>query len=290
MTLLAFPNFSEGRDEGRIARLVEAFSGVEVLDVHSDPLHNRTAVTLAGEGAALAAALVAGADAAIAAIDMNGHTGAHPCVGALDVCAVVWPAPGDREAATALALEVAATIGTLGVPVFLYGDLASSQERRERFFFRRGGLEELRRRMAAGEIVPDEGPAEPHPTAGATLVTARRPLVAFNVELDSGDLNVAESVAADLRESGGGLPGVRALGLPIDERRSQVSTNIHDPGAVPLRVVVERVRELAAVHGAKPVAAELVGLAPAAALAGYPDDVPIEGFDPSLHLIENRLK
>jgi glutamate formiminotransferase len=289
MPLLAFPNFSEGRDEARIARLASSLAGAETLDLHSDAVHNRTAVTLAGEEGELGAALVAGAEAAIAEIDMNGHEGAHPCVGALDVCAVVWLAPEQREAATALALETAAAIGALGVPVFLYGDLASRDERRERFFYRRGGLAELRRRMASGELVPDEGPAEPHATAGATLVTARRPLVAFNVELDTGDVDVAASIAADLRESGGGLPGVRALGLPVDGGRSQVSTNIHDPDSVPLATVVERVRELAAAHGAAPLVAELVGLAPRAALAGYPEDVPIAGFDPARHVIENRL-
>jgi glutamate formiminotransferase len=143
--------------------------------------------------------------------------------------------------------------------------------------------------MEGGELVPDFGPHVPHRRGGATLVTARPPLAAFNVELDSGDVEVARSVAAGLRESGGGLPGVRAIGLLLSSGRAQVSTNVHDPFAVPLAAVVERVRELASALGARPLEAELVGLAPAAALAGYPQDVPLRGFDPARHLIERRL-
>jgi glutamate formiminotransferase len=122
-----------------------------------------------------------------------------------------------------------------------------------------------------------------------TLVTARPPLGAFNVELDSGDVELARSVAAGLRESGGGLPGVRAIGLALSSGRGQVSTNVHDLLAVPLAEVVERVRSLAAPLGARPVEAELIGLIPEAALAGYPEDVPIRGFDPARHTIERRL-
>ena len=143
--------------------------------------------------------------------------------------------------------------------------------------------------MESGELRPDFGPREPHPRAGATLVTARAPLAAFNVELDSGDIEIARAVAAELREAGGGPPGVRALGLLLGNGRAQVSTNVHDPLAVPLAAVVERVRELAAPLGARPLEAELVGLIPAAALAGYPADVPIRGFDPAAHVIERRL-
>ena len=144
--------------------------------------------------------------------------------------------------------------------------------------------------MESGELLADHGPAEPHPRAGATLVTARPPLAAFNVELDSDDVEVARAVAAGLRESGGGLPGVRAIGLALGGGRGQVSTNVHDPAATPLALVVERVRALAAPLGARPVEAELVGLIPEAALAGYPQDVPIRGFDPGRHTIERRLE
>ncbi len=132
--------------------------------------------------------------------------------------------------------------------------------------------------MESGELRPDAGPSLPHRSAGATLVTARPPLAAFNVELDSGEVELARAVAAGLRESGGGLIGVRAIGLALGSGRTQVSTNVHDPFAVPLGAVVERVRTLAAPLGARPVEAELVGLVPAAALVDYPEDVPIRGL------------
>ncbi|HKG37259.1 MAG TPA: hypothetical protein VKA89_12560 [Solirubrobacterales bacterium] len=290
--LLSAPNFSAGRDIAAIAALRSALDsrrGARVLDRHSDPDHNRTVFTLAGERRPLGEALVAGADAATAQIDMSRHRGLHPCIGALDVCPLIYLSDADRAAAQSNALSVAEALGELGIPVFFYGELAVSEDRRERAFFRNGGLEELGARMANAELAPDAGPAVPHPTAGATLITARPPLAAFNVELDTPDALVAQRIAADLRESGGGLPGVRAIGLPLESGRAQVSTNVGDPIGVPLAMVVERVRELAAAQGARPVEAELVGLAPAAALEGYPDDVPIRGFDPEQHLIESRL-
>jgi glutamate formiminotransferase len=288
--LLAVPNVSEGRDEGRIAALVGAFSRpAALLDRHSDGDHNRTVLTLAGTPEALREALGAGAAAAVEAIDMRAHEGAHPAIGALDVCPLVWTARAEREAARAAAAEVAAGIGELGVPVFFYGDLASGPEHAERAYFRDGGLAELWVRMEAGELRSDRGPDLPHRTAGATLVTARPPLGAFNLELDTADLGIARAVAAGLREFGGGLPGVRAIGLPLRGGRAQVSTNVHDPVATPLGDVVEGVRRLAAPLGARPVEAELIGLIPAAALAGYPEDVPIRGFDPDRHTIERRL-
>ncbi len=289
-SLLAVPNVSEGRDATRIAELEAAFANsVALLDRHSDPDHNRTVLTLAGGAGMLPDALSQGAAKAIEIVDMSEHAGAHPAIGALDVCPVVWLEPGDRELAQSLALEVAERIGGLGVPVFLYGALAGSPEHLERAFFRNGGLAELWLRMEAGELQPDFGPALPHRTAGATLVTARPPLAAFNVELDSSDIDVARAVAAGLRESGGGLPGVRAIGLTLSSGRTQVSTNVHDPLAVSLGDIVERVRALAAPRGARPVEAELVGLVPAGALEGYPADVPIRDLDPVRQTIERRL-
>jgi glutamate formiminotransferase len=289
-TLLAVPNVSEGRDAARIAALEEAFSaGASLLDRHSDGDHNRTVLTLAAEPEALRGALARGAAAAFEAIDMTDHEGAHPAIGALDVCPLVWLDRDDLGAARAVALEIAARIGELGVPVFLYGELASGPERVERAYFRNGGLAELWVRMEGGGLRPDFGPHLPHPQAGATLVTARPPLAAFNLELDSGDLEVARAVAAGLRESGGGPAGVRAIGLPLSSGRTQVSTNVHDPLAVPLAAVVERARALADPLGARPVEAELVGLVPEAALAGFPPDLPIRDFDPALGTIEGRL-
>lgn len=289
-TLLAVPNVSEGRDSRRIERLEEAFSGgASLLDRHSDPDHDRTVFTLAGRSGPLREALVSGAEKAIESLDMSGYDGLHPAVGALDVCPVVWIDAADRASARTEAAAVAEQIGGLGVPVFLYGEMATRPEHFERAYFRNGGLAELWLRMEGGELQPDHGPALPHRTAGVTLVTARPPLAAFNVELDSGDLDIARAVAAGLRESGGGLPGVRAIGLVLSSGRVQVSTNVQDPLAVPLVEIVERVRALAAPLDARPLDAEIVGLVPAAALAAYPADVPIRNFAPSDQTIEGRL-
>lgn len=290
MALLAVPNVSEGRDPDRIRALEAAFTrGATLLDCHTDADHNRSVFTLAADAGSLRATLLAGAESTVELIDMSRHSGLHPCIGALDVCPVVWLDSADHDAARAEAVSVAEAIGDLGVPVFGYGELASSAERVERAHFRRGGPAELRRRMESGGLAPDWGPSRPHPTAGATLLTARPPLAAFNVLLDSGDVEVARRVAAALRESGGGLPGVRAIGLLLSGGRAQVSTNVQDPLAVPLAAVVERVGKLAAAEGAAPAEAEIVGLVPEASLEGYPADVPIRGFDPAEGVIERRL-
>jgi glutamate formiminotransferase len=288
--LLAVPNVSEGRDASRIKALQRAFThGAGLLDRHSDADHDRTVFTLAGSGAPLRDALVAGAEQAVETVDMTAYDGMHPAIGALDVCPLVWIDPEGREAARSEAVELAAQIGGLGVPVFLYGELASRPEHGERAYFRNGGLAELWLRMEGGGLHPDFGPGLPHRTAGVTLVTARPPLAAFNLELDSDDVEIARAVAAGLRESGGGLPGVRAMGLPLSSGRTQVSTNLHDPFAVPLGAVVERVRDLAEPLGARPVEAEIVGLVPRAALAGFPGDLPIRDFNPAERTIEARL-
>jgi glutamate formiminotransferase / 5-formyltetrahydrofolate cyclo-ligase len=289
--LLAVPNVSEGRDTARIAALERAFGeGVSLLDRHSDADHNRTVFTLAGTATALQRALARGAATAVESIDMNEHEGVHPAIGALDVCPFVWLAPEEREAAASAAAVAADAIAALAVPVFFYGAMATGPDHVERAYFRNGGLAELWLRMEAGELRPDRGPALPHRTAGATLVTARGPLGAFNVELDSGDLETAQAVAAGLRESGGGLAGVRAIGLPLASGSTQVSTNVHDPIAVTLGEVIERIRTLAGPLGAHPVEAELVGLIPEAALDGYPSDVPLRDFDPARQTIERRLE
>jgi glutamate formiminotransferase / 5-formyltetrahydrofolate cyclo-ligase len=290
--LLAVPNFSEGRDGARIEAISTAFAtGAALLDTHSDPVHNRTVLTLSGLPDSLAEALANGARACVESIDMRRHEGAHPCIGALDVCPVVWLREKDREPARAEALAAARGIAAEArVPVFLYGELASHLARRERAFFRAGGLVELRRRLDSGELRPDFGPAELHPSAGATLVTARPPLAAFNVELEGAGIEAAREIADRLRESGGGLAGVRALGIDLGGGRTQVSTNVHDPIAVPLAHVIERVRSLAAARGARPVAAEVIGLVPEASVDGLPDDVPLVGFDPAKHVIERRLR
>lgn len=290
--LLAVPNFSEGRDEGRIESISTAFAtGAALLDTHSDSIHNRTVLTLSGPAGSLAAALAHGARACVEAIDMSRHEGAHPAIGALDVCPVVWLHEDDRDAAREEALATAREISAeAGVPVFLYGELAVHQSHRERAFFRAGGPVELMRRVEGGELRPDFGPAELHPTAGATLVTARPPLAAFNVELAGADLPLAREIASRLREAGGGLEGVRAIGIDLGKGRTQVSTNIHDPARVPLATVAVRIRELAGPHGARPVGAEIVGLVPERALDGWPEALPIAGFDPAKHVIERRVR
>jgi glutamate formiminotransferase / 5-formyltetrahydrofolate cyclo-ligase len=290
VSLLAVPNFSEGRDTSVIAAIrgvLDADRGL--LDRHSDSQHNRTVYTVFGEGRDLVELLVAAARVAIERIDMRRHRGLHPCVGALDVCPLVWLDAEGHEPARLRARSVAERIAGLGVPVFLYGELASSEERRERAHFREGGLPALRERMIAGKVAPDFGPALPHLTAGATLVAARPPLAAFNIELDAADPLVAQRIATALRERGGGLAGVRAIGLPLEGGRTQVSTNVQDPIAVPLREVVARVRELAAQQGARPVEAEVVGLVPQAAMQDFPAELPLRGFDPERHVIERRL-
>jgi glutamate formiminotransferase len=284
--LVAVPNVSEGRDRAVLERLEASVAPARVLDLHVDPDHNRAVYTLAARQGELAAGLVGLARAAAHEIDLREHEGIHPHVGALDVMPVVWQHEARRGAACAEALTAAGLVGEeAGVPVFLYGDLATRPEHAERAWLRRGGPGELARRMAEGEVVPDYGPPHAHPSAGATLTTARPPLLAFNVDLATDDVELAKSIAAGLRESGGGPPGVRALGLYLAERgRAQVSTNVHDHRAVPLAEIVERVRARA------PVAeGELIGLAPRAAFEGFPEDVPLRGFTPERHILEEAL-
>lgn len=289
--LLAVPNVSVGRDLALVERLGAAFSeSATLLDTHSDEAHNRSVFTLASEAGSVVDALAAGAEAAIEAIDLTAHEGDHPRIGALDVAPVVYLTTDGRDRAQDQALAAAERIAGLGVPVFLYGELASIPERRERAYFRRGGLDALRGRMRSGEVHPDLGPSELHPTAGATLVTARPPLAAFNIEFEGMTLTQAQAVAAALRESGGGRPGVRAIALAMSNDVTQISTNIHDPVAIPLSEVVARARELAAPYAGRARAAEIVGLVPEAALAGFPPDVPLPGFDRARGTIEAHLK
>jgi glutamate formiminotransferase / 5-formyltetrahydrofolate cyclo-ligase len=284
VVLLAVPNVSEGRDAARVDALAGAFAPARLLDVHSDPDHNRSVFTLASEQGELALALESGARACAESIDVSAHDGLHPHVGALDVAPVVYLSDDQRGAAVAEALTAATFIGRLGIPVFLYGQLATDPSRAERADLRRGGPAALGQRIASGELEPDYGPAQLHPSAGATLVTARPPLIAFNVELATADVDAARSIAAQIRESGGGFPGLRAIGLLLEQSgRAQVSMNVHDHTSAPLAQIVARIAARA------PVAeAELVGLAPAAALADFPAEIPLrnrrtieDALDPS---------
>ncbi len=290
---MSVPNFSEGRDAASVRAISTALvanGGVRLLDVHWDADHHRSVYTLAGAPGALPDALLAGADEAVSRIDVVGDAqastprGEHPHVGALDVAPVVYLDESARGAACAQALVIADRIGhELQVPVFLYGELAGGRTRAQ---LRSGGVAGLARRIAAGELSPDFGPHRLHPTAGATLVGVRPPLVAFNLQLaPPARVADARAIAALIREGGAeGLPGVRAIGVRLGGAVAQVSMNVERPFEVPLALVLERVRAHAPV-----ASAELVGLAPRVAFADFPDDVPLPGFDPARHLIESVL-
>jgi glutamate formiminotransferase len=265
--LEAVPNFSEGRDRATVEAIGGALSAhARLLDVHVDADHNRSVFTLAGQEAELVDALAAGIACAATRIDLRAHEGAHPRVGAADVVPLVAVWPEDLERARAAALELAARVGEeLLLPVFLYGEVGSG---RGPAFFRRGGYGELQKRLDAGELTPDLGPARLDPSAGAVLVGARRPLIAFNVNLRTDDLEVAREIAAVVRETGRGFPGVRALGFALPSRGLvQVSMNVEDPDRAALHEIVARVRAEAAARGVETAESELVGLLPAGAAA-----------------------
>ena len=257
--------FSEGRCREIIDACVEAASapGVRVLDVSSDPDHNRTVLTLLAEAAELVGAIEALAAAAAEYIDVGSHQGVHPLLGALDVVPFVPLEQDAMPAAIEAAHRTANALGALGLPVFLYGKAAPDPGRVALADHRRGGLRRLAERMASGEWLPDRGPHRLHPTGGAVCVGARPPLVAFNLLLDTDQLAAAKRIAASLRESGGGPPGVRALGFFLESRgQVQVSVNLTDCDRASLLDVVQRADELAQAAGLQVVETELVGLAP----------------------------
>ncbi len=259
------PNISEGRRRDVIEACVAAPSmrGVRVLDVSSDPDHNRTVLTLLGAGDDLVRAVTALAAAAIDRIDVGAHSGVHPFLGALDVAPFVPLEAGQMPAAVDAARKCADALAALDLPVLLYGEAAATPGRTALADHRRGGLARLAQRMASGEWPPDRGPSRLHPTGGAVCVGARPLLVAFNLLLDTGELAAAKRIAASLRESGGGPPGVRALGFLLESRgQAQVSVNLTDCDRTSLLDVVNRADELAAVGGARVVETELIGLAP----------------------------
>jgi glutamate formiminotransferase len=288
LPLESVPNFSEGREQATLAALADALGGpADLLDVHADADHNRSVFTVVGEEDDLVDALLAGVACARDRIDLRGHEGAHPRVGAADVVPVVPISPDDMPRARATATTLARRIGDdVGLPVFLYGELAPGCGPA---FFRRGGPEELQRRIDGGELKPDFGPERLDPSAGAVLVGARRPLIAFNVNLKGG-LETAREVAALVRETGGGFPGVRALGLELPSAGLvQVSMNVEDWEAAALHDIVARVEQEALFRGATVVGAELVGLMPAgAAAAAAGAMLRIDGFDSS-RVLELRL-
>jgi glutamate formiminotransferase len=285
LPLESVPNFSEGRDQATIDAIGDALAAhAQVLDVHADPDHNRSVFTLVGSEDELADALVAGVRIAAERIDLDEHDGAHPCIGAADVVPIVPLRPEDLERARRAAAVIGARIGAIGLPVFMY-----APPDRGPAFYRRGGRVELERRLEAGELAPDFGPAALHPTAGGVILGARTPLIAFNVNL-RGSLAVAREVAALVRERGGGFPGVRALGLDLPRAGLvQVSMNVEDWEAAALHELVDRIAAEAEPRGAEVAGSELVGLMPAGAAAAAAGAVlRIDGFDAS-RVLELRL-
>jgi len=294
------PNVSEGRRAEVVDEIVAAFAvpGVLVLDRSSDPDHHRTVITLMGPGPALVEAAVAGARACAGLIDLNHHRGVHPRMGALDVLPFIPFGAETRlrggddsdldcaDLAERAGRRIAAEVG---VPVYLYGAAARHPGWSALPAVRGRGFEALR---AAPDRVPDFGGPGLHPTAGATAAGAREVLIAYNVELADADLALARRIASAVRERDGGLPAVRAMGVPLASRgrgEVQVSMNLLDWRATPPAAAYAAVAALAEKHGARVEASEIVGLAPAGALDGVvPADLRLRGFSPDM-LLESRL-
>ncbi len=290
LPLESVPNVSEGRDEATLGELRAAFSKpARLLDVHSDWDHHRSVFTLVGSGEELIATLLAGIAAAVELVDLREHEGAHPRIGSADVVPLVPLEPEAEPEARAAALALADRVGSeLGLPVFFYGRLTEGG--REPAFFRRGGQPELQRRIDSGELRPDRGPERLHPTAGGVLIGVRRPLIAFNVNLRSDDVEAARAIAGLVRERDGGFPGVRALGLDLPRAGLvQVSMNVTDWQAASLHEIVARIAAEAEARGIEVAGSELVGLMPAGpAVEAAGTLLRIEGFEPS-RVLELRL-
>lgn len=290
LPLESVPNVSEGRDDVTLRALREAFSApARLLDVHTDLDHHRSVFTLVGSGEELVETLFAGIATAAERIDLREHEGAHPRIGAADVVPLVPLEDAAEQDARDAALALADRVGSeLELPVFFYGRLTG--DRREPAFFRRGGPEGLQRRIEAGELRPDRGPDRLHPRAGGVLVGVRSPLVAFNVNLLSEDVETAREIAGLVRERDGGFPGVRALGLDLPRAGLvQVSMNVTDWQAARLHEIVGRIETEAAVRGIELAGSELVGLMPAGpAVEAAGELLRIESFDPS-RVLELRL-
>jgi glutamate formiminotransferase len=293
------PNLSEGRRPEVVDQLVAAFAGaspeVLLLDRGSDPDHNRSVLTLAGPGPALVEAAVAGAVACARLIDLRAHRGVHPRMGALDVLPFVPLGRATRlRGAADPALDCAALAelagrriaAEAGIPVYLYGAAARRPERSALPAVRGRGFEALH---SAG-LEPDLGGPGLHPTAGATAAGAREVLVAYNVDLAGADLGLARRIATAVRERDGGLPAVRAMGVALTERGlAQVSMNLLDYRVTPPVAAFAAVAALAERAGARVAGSEIVGLVPAAALAGTdPADLRLHGFTAD-RLLEERL-
>ena len=284
MIIECVANVSEGRDARAIAAMTEAVGsvpGARLADVHSDPDHHRSVFTILGHGADVEAATLALAAAALARVDMRVHQGLHPRLGALDVVPFVPLRDAPMQAAAEAAWRVGEAVAARhAIPVYFYGAAARRPERRELPDVRRGGYEDLAARLATPAGAPDAGPARFDPRAGAAVVGARDVLVAYNVWLATADVELARAVARAVRARDGGLPAVRALGVPLPTRGLvQVSMNLLDVRITPLPVAFDRVADEARRRGANVRRGELVGLAPRAAFAGRsPESVGLADF------------
>ncbi len=291
----SIPNISEGRRTeviDAIAAAVASTPGVWLLDRSSDPSHNRTVLTLAGPPAAVRDAILALYACAVDAIDLRQHQGEHPRLGAVDVVPFV-PIDGMTMAdCVGLAREVGAEVAArFALPVYFYEEAASDPARRNLEDIRRGEFEGLADKMTRPGWAPDAGPKAPHPRAGATVIGARMPLIAYNINLASDRLDVARTIASAVRHSSGGLRYVKAMGVMLEPRHiAQVSMNLTNVEKTPIPRVFEFVKREAARYGVGILGSEIVGLVPQAALLAAAEYyLQIEGFTPSL-VLENRLR
>jgi glutamate formiminotransferase / 5-formyltetrahydrofolate cyclo-ligase len=291
----SIPNVSEGRRPEVIARIADAIrrtGGVRLLDHSSDASHNRSVFTLAGDAAGVKGATLALIEQAVAAIDLRAHRGEHPRLGAVDVVPFV-PIEGITMAeCVALAKEVGAAVAErFGLPVFLYEEASSTPARKNLEDIRRGEFEGLAAKMGNPEWAPDFGPAAPHPSAGAVVIGARMPLIAYNINLNTNRLDVAKKIAAAIRHSSGGLRYVKAAGFTLDDRGIvQVSMNLTNYEKTPIFRVFDLVEREAARYGVSILESEIIGLVPAAALVSAAEYyLQLERFGPE-QVLENKLK
>jgi len=290
------PNVSEGRDAAVLDELADvvASAGCRVLDLHADPDHNRSVLTFVGHEDALYEGVLALARAAATRIDLRAQRGVHPRMGAVDVVPFVPLEGATMSDCVGLARRVGRALGEgLEIPVYLYEAAATSEARRNLAALRRGQFEGLEAKLLLPEWAPDYGPRRPHPTAGVTAVGARRFLVAYNVILGTDDPAIARRIAGAIREAGGGMAGVKALGLALTSRGLvQVSMNLTDVQATDLLAAYERVEREAASHSVSVIESEIVGLVPRAAVGSATtealrlsrdlEDVVLENCLPSL--------
>jgi glutamate formiminotransferase len=288
------PNVSEGRRTEVIEALTAAVQvdGVRLLDRSSDASHNRTVLTMAGDAAALEAAVLALFEVAIRRIDLRTHSGEHPRLGAVDVVPFV-PIEGATMAdCVALARETGADVARrFELPVFLYEEAATAPGRRNLEDIRRGEFEGLTAKLSSRDWAPDFGPASPHLSAGAAVIGARMPLIAFNINLATDRLDVARTIAAAIRHSSGGFRYVKAMGVPLRDRGIvQVSMNLTNVEKTPILRVFEVVAREAARHGVIVLESEIVGLVPAAALVAVASQaLQLRDFAPT-QVLESRLR